>query len=118
MDSEAISREFHLIVARFLDTQTAEFLHFYRRRGWVFSFFSLLFLAVPVFLFLKGVSRFSRWTILDLFLCLLLAIIWAGLPTLFVFFNSKESRIKRYWAWAWVVLAVAACVFWGVILPQ
>lgn len=116
MDVESINREISLKLSHLVDEQTEDYVHFYRRRGWVFSFFALLFLAVPVYLFIRGVSHFSGWTFLDLFLCLLLAILWAGLPFLFVFLNSKGNRVKRYVAWGWVVLAAVSCVFWGIVL--
>ncbi|HEX7065484.1 MAG TPA: hypothetical protein VF199_10510 [Bacillales bacterium] len=96
--------------------ETREFLHLYRRRGWVFSFFSLLFLAVPIYLFQEGIRSFSGMTFLYLLLSLLLAVLWLGLPALFVFYNSRGSVMKRIWAWVWVAAAVAACVLWTIAL--
>ncbi|HET7578664.1 MAG TPA: hypothetical protein VFK33_05210 [Bacillales bacterium] len=116
MESEKTQEAAWAFFARYLDEATMQFLHIYRKRGWVFSFFSLLFLAVPVYLFLKAVAVFSAITVLDLFLCLLLAVLWGGIPALFVFYNSRGSNVLRVTAWAWVVLAVAACIFWGIVL--
>ncbi|HEX6922874.1 MAG TPA: hypothetical protein VF149_03545 [Bacillales bacterium] len=118
MDLEKLHWRPHILIPGLRREETREFLHLYRRRGWVFSFFSLLFLAVPVYLFLKGTESFSGMTILYLFLCLLMGILWAGLPALFVFYNSRDSLIKRILAWFWVALAVAACVFWGIVLSS
>ncbi|HEU5140719.1 MAG TPA: hypothetical protein VFT51_12140 [Bacillales bacterium] len=98
--------------------ETREFLHLYRRRGWIFSFCSLLFAAVPVYLFQEGIQSFSGMTFLYLLLSLLLAILWFGIPALFVFYNSRGSLIKRIWAWIWVAAAVAACLFWGIVLSS
>jgi len=99
-----------------LDERTKEFLNLYKRRGWIFSFCSLIVLPVPVYLFLEAVHSFSVYTLIDLFSCLFLAVLWIGIPVLFVFYTSTESRIQRFWAWVWLVLVVVACVFWAIVL--
>jgi hypothetical protein len=95
--------------------ETKEFLNLYKRRGWIFGFLSIFVLPVPVYLFLKAVDSFSVYTFIDLFLSLFLAVLWIGMPALFVFYNSA-GRKTRFFAWVWLVWVVVACVGWAIVL--
>lgn len=100
-----------------IEPDTMAFIELYSRKGWMFSCFSLFFLAVPVYLVKSAVTTFSAFSVFDLFLSLVLLLEWAGLPALFVFHNSKDDRNKRIYAWGWIVFAAAFCVIWAIVLP-
>ena len=101
----------------FLGEETYAFLSLYSWKGWMFSCFSLFYIAVPVYLFKTSFIAFSAFSVLDLILGLLLLVFWVGFPALFVFYNSRNNKKKRLCAWGWVFAVVVFGVLWAMVLP-